>query len=181
MTTPPNSYVILHRKIAEDRRNKKISRNEYLVYVWLRNNANPYGISVTSLSDLNNDIFDGRTTTNSLNKIMLSLKKKRYLYYERRVGSRGSFNVKFPDFLLPTKKMTTYESISGKRVSRGPTDREELSSEEDEQTLEVDKQNSENTYDEWGQEYSSESHDHRSRGPKNETDTEKDIFSRVSF
>lgn len=181
MTTPTNSFVILHRKIAADRRNKKISRNEYLVYVWLRNNANPYGISVTSLSDLNNDIFDGHTTTNSLNKIMLSLKKKRYLYYERRVGSRGSFDVKFPDFLLPTKKMTTYESISGKRVSRSPTDSEELSSEEDEHSFEVDKQNSGESYSEWEQEYSSESQDYRSRGPKNETDTKKDIFSQVPF
>lgn len=102
------NWVVFPRKIASDYRNRLLTKDEYSVYVWLRLNTNQYGISTTSLSNLVDDILSG-TSQNYANKKILSLKKKRYIYYENRAGCRGSFDIHIGDFILPNKSIKTLD------------------------------------------------------------------------
>jgi hypothetical protein len=108
-----NDFVIHPRKLNRDVLDGVLTRDEYHVYVWLRGSANPYAVAVVTLRGINQDVFGGRHGDSYINKILLSLKSKKYLYYKKRQGCRGSFEVKIADFLLPTKRITTYEGISG--------------------------------------------------------------------
>lgn len=113
------NFVIFQRKLAADYRNRIITLDEFNVYVWLRLNANPYGISVTSLSSLSDDLFRAKKSENQMNKVLLSLKKKRFVYYQKRTGCRGSFEVRLGDFLLPTKKITSLDKLFEAEEGRG--------------------------------------------------------------
>lgn len=103
------NWVPFPRRIATDFRNGIITLNEMLVYIWLRLNANPFGISTTSLIGISEDLFESKKTENSINKILLALKRKKYLYYQRRTGSRGSFDVRFGEFILPNKHILSID------------------------------------------------------------------------
>jgi len=105
------NYVIFQRKIAADYRDEIINKDEFLIYTWLRLNADPYGISVTSLSSLGQDLFGKEKTENSINKLLLSLKRKKFLFYKKRTGSRGSFRIHFGGFILPTKAITSLDKL----------------------------------------------------------------------
>lgn len=110
MTEKLENYVLFKRDITSDFRERKITKDELLIYCWMRLNANPYGIAVTSLSDTNNDLFHGRQSTNHINKMFLSLKRQKRIYYKRRTGGRGSFEVYFADFIIPkTKRITNLD------------------------------------------------------------------------
>jgi len=104
-----SNWIPFPRKISADFRNGVITLCEMQVYNWLRLNANPYGITTTSLIDISTDLFKGRKSENSINKILLALKRKKRLYYKRRTGSRGSFEVRFGEFILPSGKINTLD------------------------------------------------------------------------
>jgi hypothetical protein len=93
-------YTATPRFIAEDVRSGKMTSSEWRVYQWLRINANPYGISTTSISSIRDDIYPD-VSINYINQLLLSLRSKKYLYYEDRQGHRGSFDVHFGDWRLP--------------------------------------------------------------------------------
>lgn len=123
-------FVIQPRKLNRDVLDGTISREEYHVCVWLRGSSNPYAVTVVTLQGINQDVFGGRYTTNYINRILLSLKSKKYLYYKPRQGRRGSFEIKMADFLLPTKKITTYEGLSKEKLVRsGNSSKEDIVSE----------------------------------------------------
>jgi hypothetical protein len=107
MTEKLENYVIFKREIATKFRDREITKNEFDIYCWLRLNANPYGISITSLSDINDDLFYSKNSNNNINKILSSLKKKRLIFYKKRKGERGSFNIHFADFIVPKSKGLT--------------------------------------------------------------------------
>jgi hypothetical protein len=110
MTEKLENYVLFRREITSDFREGKISRDEFLIYCWLRLNANPYGIVSISLNDINDDLFYGKQSINYVNKMFLSLKKQRRIYYKKRTGNRGSFQVNFADFIIPkTKRITNLD------------------------------------------------------------------------
>ena len=96
----PKPYVTTPRFIADDLKDGKLTRNELLVYCWLRINTDPYGNVATHLSAIKDDILPD-ISENYINKILLSLLKKKYLYFEKRQGHRGSFRISFGDWLLP--------------------------------------------------------------------------------
>ena len=96
------TYITIPRKVASDYRNRLLSRHERDVYVWIRMIANPYGIATIDLESLAADCF-GRVDKNYANKIILSLKRKRYIFYKQRSGSRGSFEVHVGDWITPYK------------------------------------------------------------------------------
>lgn len=100
-----NSWINFPRSVVSLYRNKEIIRNEYFTYMHLRITCNPYGICVTSISNIKADVFGGQVTDSYVNKILLSLKSKRLLWYKRRQGVRGSFEVHFGDFILPDKSI----------------------------------------------------------------------------
>lgn len=103
------NWVPFPRELASDYRDRKITRDEFFIYSWIRINANAYGKSTTSLSDLSNDVLRKKNKENYVNKILLSLKEKRYIYYPKRTGCRGSFNVTLDDFILPNKKISSID------------------------------------------------------------------------
>lgn len=95
------NWINFPRNVLSLYRNKQISRNEYFTYMHLRLNCTPYGISTTSIGDIGADVFGDRVTDSYVNKILLALKSKRLLWYEKRQGVRGSFEVRLGDFILP--------------------------------------------------------------------------------
>lgn len=88
---------------------KEITKDQYLVYMHLRLSATPFGVAVTSFSGINSDLLRLKSS-NYANKTMLALKGQKLLFYKKRTGSRGSFRVWFPNFVLPgTRKITNIE------------------------------------------------------------------------
>ena len=97
------NYVVVPRVVAADYRNGRINRAELQTYLWMRINGNPYGIAHMSLETIAEDVFGSSKKKNYVNKIMLSLKSKRYIYYKHRSGRRGSFEVHFGEWIIPGK------------------------------------------------------------------------------
>lgn len=135
------NWIPFPRKISSDFRNGVITLSEMQVYNWLRLNANPYGITITSLSDITIDLFKGRKSENSINKILLALKRKKCLYYKRRTGSRGSFEVRFGEFILPTGQINTLDRFFEDEESRTFDLQSGINEAEQEQTFGCECQN----------------------------------------
>jgi len=112
------SWVNLPRSIVSLYRNNVISRNEYLTYLHLRATCNPYGICTTSIRDINNDIFGGGVSDSYANKLLLSLKGQKLVWYKRRQGVRGSFEVHFGDFIVPGGKIKTLDKYFDPKLVR---------------------------------------------------------------
>lgn len=90
----PNSFVIFPRQLLRNLRDGSITRPEYMVYKHVRLCANPYGKAIVSFESLANEVFGDSKKTNYCNKLLLSLKSKRYVEYKGRSGRRGSFEVR---------------------------------------------------------------------------------------
>lgn len=103
------NWVAFPRKIASDYRNGIITRDEYFIYSWLRLNADIFGVSTTSLDNLSNDVLRKKNKKNYVNKLLLSLKEKRFIHYQRRTGRRGTFDVHLADFILPNKTISNLD------------------------------------------------------------------------
>lgn len=101
-----SDFIPFPRKMAVDFRDGKITPNELLVWSYLRLNTNPYGLTATSLSSINEDLFRGKNkvSDNYINKTLISLKENRYIFYEKRAGKKGTFNIHFGDIALPHGK-----------------------------------------------------------------------------
>ena len=110
------NWVVIPRKIASDKRNGKITSSELFLLLWLRVNGNPYGIATISLKDIHEDIFNNKFTISYVNKLLLSLRSKRYLHYDDRTGRRGSFEVHFGDWILPNGNIRDIDSRFSKRL-----------------------------------------------------------------
>ena len=104
-----NNWINFQRDILSQYRKKVICRNEYFLYLHLRLNCSPYGIAATSISDINNDVFGGDVSDNYVNKLLLSLRSKKLIWYQNRQGSRGSFEVHFGDFIMPNEVIRTLD------------------------------------------------------------------------
>ncbi|MGB2580624.1 MAG: hypothetical protein WBC83_02920 [Minisyncoccia bacterium] len=167
------NYVIFQRKISADYRNRIITLDEFSVYVWLRLNANPYGISVTSLSSLSDDLFRAQKSENYMNKVLLSLKKKRFIYYKKRAGCRGSFEVRLGDFLLPTKGVTSLDKFFEAENGRDVDVPEGSLKSELVQSFDAPSQNLNTIKSDIKALVSSFSIDGNGRGSNNDTDTNK--------
>lgn len=105
----PSNWIPFPRKIASDYKNGILSRKEYLLYCHARLQCNPYGIASVHLQSLRDDVFGSEgskssVSVNYVNQLLLSLKKKKYIYYEARSGRIGSFEVRFGDFKSPDDK-----------------------------------------------------------------------------
>lgn len=96
-------YNQVPRYIASDFRAGRISRNALFIYLWLRTNADPYGVVTTSSENLRADLFP-ELKKNTVNKALIELRGKQYIYYELRQGKTGSFDVHFGDWRLPKGK-----------------------------------------------------------------------------
>ena len=99
---PP--FVTIPRSYAEDYRERRITKPERQMLEWLRQLGNPYGIAVVDLESLAADCLSAGSKKNYANKLLLSLKRKRYIYYDERRGGRGSFQVHLDLWPLPRKR-----------------------------------------------------------------------------
>lgn len=100
-------FIPYPRQVLADRKSGKLTPNEYELYMFVRHGGNPYGIASVSLegllADFSHHDWEGK---NYVNKLLLSLKRKRYLHYDDRSGRRGSFEIRFPEFATPTGGIT---------------------------------------------------------------------------
>lgn len=100
-------FVPFPKQVLSDRKSGKITPNEYELYMFVRHGGNPYGVTSVSLEGLLADFAHHRwKDKNYVNKLLLSLKRKRYLHYDDRVGHRGSFEVHFSQFATPDGHIT---------------------------------------------------------------------------
>jgi hypothetical protein len=112
------NFVPFPRSVFADRQSGKMSPGEYDVYVLLRHRANPFGIAYITIEGLCAELYERGWTKNTVNKLLLSLKEKRYLYYARRAGRKGSFAIKFPEFLTSDGVITTVPAMGNERAAR---------------------------------------------------------------
>lgn len=123
MTNPKRleNYVIMKRDLRSDYLSRKINRDELSLIFWIRLSANPYGLATVNIEMFVQDLFQSRKNVNQVTKMMLNLKRQRYLYYKTRGGSRGSFEVHLPDFILPNARGVTsidkfYEDVKSRGI-----------------------------------------------------------------
>lgn len=147
-------FITIPKEYASDYRNRLINKQEREMLVWLRMLASPYGIAVADLDSLANDCFSRGTDKNYANKVLLSLKRKRYIYYKERAGCRGSFEVHLDWWLLPNKGKTGLPAIKritglldGEDSVRGDDVTDTLGTSEVQTEVEGQKQRSEDTKD----------------------------------
>lgn len=114
-----DNFVIFPRKILQDLRNGELTPNECWVYCYIRLSGNPYGVTAINLRNIADDAFNGNVSTNYCNKLLLSLKQKRYVYYSERRGRRGSFEIQLGDWMLPNKTVKSIEHYFEQAGDRG--------------------------------------------------------------
>jgi hypothetical protein len=120
-----DNYVITPRYIKSDYFEGKLTRPERNLLLWLRVCGDPYGIAVVTLDGLSQETFNQSCDKSYINKLLLSLKSKRYVWYSDRTGRRGSFEVHMGDWILPSKHLKKLDGYfegdgdRGERVSGG--------------------------------------------------------------
>lgn len=126
------NFVIFPRKIKQDLQGGYITPNEFHVYCYIRISGNPYGMASIGLDDIANCISRGKKVSiNYCNKILLSLKSKRYIYYQDRTGRRGSFEIHLGNWMLPNKKIKMLDNFFETNKVRGDAkNKSELHTEE---------------------------------------------------
>ena len=167
------NFVPFPRKDLADFREGIITPNEYDFYMRLRHSANPYGITTISTGGLVSEFHDRRWTENYITKLLLSLKRKSFIHYDSRAGRRGSFNIKFRDFLLPNGAVSSLERLENVGFVRGEEGGHSPTKSEAEQSMPPLSQNSKEVKDSISalvQQFSSG----KGRGSNNDTETNKE-------
>ncbi len=119
-------YIIIPRYIVDDLGDRKITYREYELYVWVRLQANPYGIASTNTESILANLRHFKST-DWVSKMFRSLRSKKYIYYKERQGRRGSFRVEFGDWITPDKRIKQIGHLFDKEELRsentGKTDK----------------------------------------------------------
>lgn len=113
-----DDFLRLGRYIAYDYLNGKILFEEMVTLIWLQLRANPNrGKCKVSYDELAKDLHglvknrkkDNRK--NFINKIMLALKRKKYIHYTSQQGRRSSFEVLLGNYPLSCGNFTNIENV----------------------------------------------------------------------
>lgn len=102
LTEKPKSYITVPRYILEDYLDKKLTRSEFILCVWIRCGADINGFTTTNVTSLRNDMFPD-VKVNTVQKLLLSLRKKKYLHFPSHQGRRGSIRIESDTWLMKTK------------------------------------------------------------------------------
>ena len=167
------NFVPFPRKDLTDFRDGVITPNEYDFYMRLRHSANPYGITSINTGGLVAEFHDRKWSDNYITKLLLSLKKKSFIYYDSRAGRRGSFNIKFRDFYLPSGIISTLDHVGKHGSVRGEEAGQVSTQSEAEQTIPLVSKNSKEVKDSISalvQQFTS----NKCRGSNNDTETDKE-------
>lgn len=93
LTTDETRFLQLKYSIKEDYFNGVLTFDEMILFIWLQWQSNPInGKFFTSYTSLESEL-GGKYTKNSINKIMLSLKAKEYVWFPEHQGSRSQIQV----------------------------------------------------------------------------------------
>ena len=114
-------YVVMPRHIASDNRNGYISNPERNLLMWIRLIADMKGVAHCSMHGLADEAFNGKVSNSHINRILRSLKSKRYLWYRDRNGCRGTFEVHLPDWFIRNGEVKDIENLFEKELSRTQT------------------------------------------------------------
>ena len=174
MTQEPEPYTTVPRYIPNDYRQGKLNRNEWILYIWMRSTANMYGVGGVSIAVLHAEIFPDLKDKSSVNKMLLSLRKKKYVWFEDHQGSRSPFEVHFGDWLLPHKQIKTLDSfwkMEDGRSEYAPNTEQQT---EDAQNPTIPNQKLKRAKEQLGEAFSFNAPLRAIRSAYNDTDKEKD-------
>lgn len=107
-TKPKNQdFVMLPRSIRDAYAEDKLNLNEYTVLTWIWLNTNPVrGCFLTSPRSLMQD-FPNRFSYETMRAVLSHLRRSQWVYYDNRMGKKGSFNI------YPVKFQRTNKFIQG--------------------------------------------------------------------
>ncbi len=114
-----SSYTINPRSIKNDYLEGKITKPERNLLYWLRACGDAYGTATVNMDGLSQDTFNDSVTKNYINKLLLSLKSKRYIWYSDRSGRRGSFPIRLDDWPKKDGGIQTLDRFFEEDVVRG--------------------------------------------------------------
>jgi hypothetical protein len=170
----PKPYNTIPRYITEDFLDKKLTRNELILYLWLRAIADIKGFTKASIGDIRDDMFP-KVDVNYVQKLLLSLRRKKYLYFENHQGRRGSFRIEFGDWLLKDKVIKSIEHRFDKSKVIGDASQEDHQEPVVDQELVVASQNLMEQKDQLIKRFSLNSDARQVRSYHNEHDNEHHI------
>jgi len=178
-------YTTVPRYIPSDYRQGKLTRNEWILYTWMRTNANPYGILPVSIAGLRAEIFPN-VTDGYINRLLLNLLSKKYIFFPKHQGRRGAFEVHFDDWLLPNKTIKQLDRYREHQRVRSEQALKTTLIPEEAQTINSSSQKYDETIRQLNKRFSFDSLIKEVRSPYNDTDKEKDkekkrIVSKISF
>ena len=107
------------RRYASDCRNGKLTIPERNLLVWIRQIADMRGVAHCTMDGLANEAFNKKVDKSYINRLICSLRSKRYLWYQDRNGRRGSFEVHLPDWFLADGKIKKIDHFFEKESVRG--------------------------------------------------------------
>lgn len=125
-----NDYVKLPRSIKTALVDGYLSFEEYSVLVWLWINANPrIGKAHVSYAGLSKD-FKEKYSKNHINRLMLNLKRKKWIWFAGQQGRRSSFHVDIANYPLSNGGFVELEKRIKQKSGRSESDTPEQSSAE---------------------------------------------------
>ena len=166
------NFVPYPRSVLYDYREGKITPNEFYLYMFIRYTGNQLGIAPVNLDALVIDLRHRKWSKNHITKLLLALKRKRYLDYKRRSGQTGNFSIKFPDFIISKGVVTKLPQLESTK-SHADTPKESAEQSEVEHVLPVPSQRLKEIKDrkqDLVKQFSSSS----GRGSYNDTDNDKE-------
>ena len=113
-----NDYVKLPRSIKTALVDGYLRFEEYSILVWLWINANPRtGRAHVSYAGLSKD-FKEKYSKNHINRLMLSLKRKKWVWFAGQQGRRSSFHVDIANYPLSNGGFVDLEVRSKQKSGR---------------------------------------------------------------
>lgn len=123
-----NDYVKLPRSIKTAFVDGYLKFDEYSILIWLWINANPRnGRAQVSYAGLSKD-FKDKYEKNHVNRMMLNLKRKKWIWFPVQQGRRSSFHVDIASYPLSNGTFTDLEHCKKQKSGRseGTTDEHSL-------------------------------------------------------
>ncbi len=128
METENESFVMLPRKIRTDYLERKLSKKQYDVLVWVWHGTNPVdGSFSTSYDGLVQD-FRGEISEVNARKIISSLRKWQYIFFTNHKGVGGSFLIYPVNFPRTNRRIQTWEYLKNKEQITTPNQTQAQSS-----------------------------------------------------
>ena len=117
-----NDYVKLPRSIKTALVDGYLRFEEYSILVWLWINANPRtGRAHVSYAGLSKD-FKEKYSKNHINRLMLNLKRKKWVWFAGQQGRRSSFHVDIANYPLSNGSFVDLEVRSKQKSGRSEGD-----------------------------------------------------------